>query len=141
MAQQSIKFPPPLSFFRKLLVENDGEHKDQFDIKLKGLSPLSDAARVLALAGGYLETSSTVDRFDFLKSKDPGNVDLYDKAQKAYLHMLQVRAKFALRHGDSGRYIPIQDLTKLERIQLRESFQSARRLQDMIHRRFKLGYL
>ena len=36
-------------FFRNLVLEKNGEHKDSFDIKLRAMMPLADAARVLIL--------------------------------------------------------------------------------------------
>ena len=49
MAKDAIRSPSPLGFFRQFLVEEDGENKDFFDIKSRGLMPLIDAARVLSL--------------------------------------------------------------------------------------------
>lgn len=141
LAQQSVQYPPPVSFFRKLLVEKEGEYRDRFDIKLRGLAPLVDAARVLSLSEKYIESSSTVDRLEFMKTVDPGNIKLYEDAIQAFYLMLTLRTKWALKNQDSGRYIKVEDLSKLEMIELREAFQPTRALQDKISRKYKLGFL
>ncbi len=60
LAKNALENPPPLSFFRNFILEKNGEHKDSFDIKLRAMMPLADAARLLILAsrtGGENNTS------------------------------------------------------------------------------------
>jgi len=141
LARQTISNPPPLSFFRKFIIEKNGEHKDLFDIKLRAISPLSDSARVLALDDVYLESSNTLDRYEYLKEHDEANIVLYDQAIESYLELLSFKLKFALESGESGRYINVDDLDKLNRIKLRQDFEPARKILDMIERKYKLSYL
>ena len=48
--QRPLCFTKPLSgFFKRLVVEKSGEHKNQLNLKLNGLTPLVDAVRTLAL--------------------------------------------------------------------------------------------
>lgn len=141
LAQHAIKYPPPLSFFRKFLVEKGGEHADQFDIKLRGLAPLVDAVRCLALAHGFLDSTNTIHRLEFLKSNDSGNLSLYSNAEKAFYALLTLRVMFHIKNQDGGRFISIDQLDKLQRIELRQSFGPTRSLQEILHRKFKLGYL
>ena len=44
MAADTLRNPQPLGFFRNFVLENDGEHKDSFDIKNRALEPYIDAA-------------------------------------------------------------------------------------------------
>lgn len=141
LAKQAISNPPPLSFFRKFIIEKNGDYKDKFDIKLRAISPLSDCARVLALDEGYLNSTSTYDRYEFLKTVDPANALLYEEASEAYLDLLSIRLQFALNNRDSGRYIDIEKLDKLHRIHLRRTFVPTRQLIDMLERKYRLNYL
>lgn len=141
LAKQAIANPPPLSFFRRFIIEKDGEHRDLFDIKLRAISPLCDAARVLALDEGYLDQTATLDRFDYLAQVDPANAALYSDATEAYLEVLATRLRFAIANSDSGRYINPDDLDKLDRIHVRRAFDPARRLLDRISRQYQLSYL
>ena len=56
-----LTIEPPLSFFRNFIVERDGEHKNRLDLKLRGLTPVVDFARVMALKHGKTSTN-TIDR-------------------------------------------------------------------------------
>lgn len=141
LVKSATSTPPPLSFFRKFIIEKNGEYKDMFDIKLRGISPLSDCARVLALDEGFMTTSNTYERYQALKQADPANAILYDDAAEAYLDLLSFRLQFALKNEDSGRYINIEQLDKLHRIYLRRTFVPTRQLIQMIERKYKLGYL
>jgi CBS domain-containing protein len=140
LAAQAIKNPPPLSFFRSFIIEKNGEHKDLFDIKLRGIAPLMDSARVLALDIPYLDETSTLRRFEIAKEKDPANEVLFKEAQEAYLELLQIRVKVALESNNNGRYIDPNTLTKFDKMNLRKCFEPGRRLLDMIERNFKLAY-
>lgn len=52
LTQNAIDLRPPLGFFQTLVVESNGEHKDTFNIKLRGIMPINDIARIHALANG-----------------------------------------------------------------------------------------
>ena len=141
LAKNAVVNPPPLSFFRKFIIEKDGEHKDQFDIKKRGIAPLTNCARAMALDAPWLNSSSTIERYEELKSIDPGNAHLYDEAQESFLFLLTLRLRFALKNNDSGRYINPEQLEKIDRIQLRRCFSPARRIIDMMDRKYRLSYL
>ena len=53
--------PPPLGLFRQLVVIGNGEHAGQLDIKLHGILPIVDLARIHALAAG-VEATGTLER-------------------------------------------------------------------------------
>jgi len=141
LAKQAIANPPPLSFFRKFIVEKDGDHKDRFDIKLRALASLSDCARVLALDHTFLSSSNTLDRYEAMKQEDEANVVLYDDACESYLDLLHFRLQFALKNKDSGRYINISELQKIDKIRLRRAFNPTRSILNMIERIYHLAYL
>ncbi|WP_372638459.1 DUF294 nucleotidyltransferase-like domain-containing protein, partial [Fodinibius sp.] len=54
-AANALLNSPPLGFFRNLLVEKSGNQKDKFDIKLRAMMPLVDAARLLILNHGIAD--------------------------------------------------------------------------------------
>ena len=59
LARSAVQNPPPLSFFRNVVVERSGEHRDAFDIKARAMTPLADAARVLVYDYGINIYGST----------------------------------------------------------------------------------
>ena len=50
--------PPPIGFFRQLVVSGSGEHEGELDLKRCGLLPIADLARIHALAGGIAEVGT-----------------------------------------------------------------------------------
>jgi CBS domain-containing protein len=139
LAVQAANNPPPTSFFRNFVVEKNGEHKDMFDIKGRAISPLADIARLLALKNGFLTSSSTIKRYEFLKKADEGNMVLYDAAIEAFLELMIIRVESVLK--DQDHFIEPEALNKLQRIKLRQCFEPIKKLLGMIERNFQLAYL
>jgi CBS domain-containing protein len=141
MAKDATETPPPLSFFRNWVVERSGEHQDAFDLKLRVSLPLVDVGRVLALQHRLTKENNTIVRFLKAADAEPGNAALYREAASAYAFVLYLRARFGLNQNDSGRYIRLEALNKLERQTLRNVFEIVKELQSILRVRFQLDYL
>ncbi|HKK78597.1 MAG TPA: DUF294 nucleotidyltransferase-like domain-containing protein [Phaeodactylibacter sp.] len=140
LAKNALENPPPLTFFRNFVVENSGEHKDKFDIKARAMMPLADAARVLILNARLSSINNTFRRFDKLAEMEPKNKELYEQASDAYEILMRYRALHGLKMKNSGRYFDPSKMTKMERINLRNSFQPIKALQSLLNVRFQLAY-
>ena len=68
MANMVVKNTPPVGFFKSFVVEKNGEHKNEFDLKVKGIAPLNDIIRLFALEKGVRSTS-TPERIAALREK------------------------------------------------------------------------
>jgi CBS domain-containing protein len=141
LARDALKQPPPLTFFRNFVVEKGGEHKDEFDIKGRAMMPLADAARVLILEAKQPGITNTFQRFDFLAKKEPQNKELYEQAAEAYEMLVRYRALQGLKNKNSGRYFKPSDLSKMGRLNLRNSFRPIGELQDLLKIRFQLNLI
>lgn len=141
LAKHALQSPPPLSFFRNFIVERGGEHKNEFDIKLRAMTPLVDAARVLTLDNRIAGENNTFKRFERLAKLEPQNAELYKEAAMAYEIMMRFRALHGLRNHNSGRYINPDQLNKLERQALRNTFKPISDIQELLQVRFQLNYL
>ncbi|MFD2248227.1 DUF294 nucleotidyltransferase-like domain-containing protein [Pontibacter ruber] len=141
LAKHALQSPPPLSFFRNFIVERGGEHKDSFDIKLRAMTPLVDAARVLTLDNHITGENNTFKRFAKLAELEPKNALLYQEAAMAYEIMMRYRALNGLRNHTSGRYLNPNQLNKLERQALRNTFKPISDIQELLQVRFQLSYL
>lgn len=140
LAHHALGNPPPLSFFKNFIVERGGSHKDEFDIKLRGMMPLSDAARVLSLSNDILGVTNTMKRYERLSELEPKQKELYDAASMAYELMIRHRALSGFANGDSGRYLRPQSLNQLERQTLKYAFRTIEDLQSLLRMRFNLNY-
>lgn len=135
----ALKNPPPLSFFRQFLVEQSGEHKDQFDIKARAMMPLVDAARLLTLSHGLKTHNNTIMRFQKLAELEPQNKDIYLKCIDAFKNLLFFRTEQGLKHNDSGRFIVLKSLSKSNRLELKNCFKVIKNTQELILVRFNLS--
>lgn len=141
MARNALKNPPPLSFFRNFLVEDSGEHKNQFDIKARAIMPLVDAARVLTLSKNIKHTNSTLERYQKLADLEPQNKDTYEACANAFNILLRFRTQQGLKHNDSGRFIDVNHLSKAERLKLKSCFKPIKEIQEVLRVRFQLSQL
>ncbi len=140
LAKNSLQNPPPLSFFKNFLLEKGGEHKNEFDIKKRAMMPLADAARLLLLDHGEMGIQNTVKRYQRLAEIEPKSKDLFETAAKSYEIFMSHRAKNGLEKEDSGQFIDLDRLTKLEKQILKNAFVSIKEIQDLVKVRFQQVY-
>lgn len=135
----ALQSPSPTGFFRQFLVEQDGANKDNFDIKRRALMPLTDAARVLILSHSVKGISNTAERFEKLAELEPNNSELYLSCSYSFKALLKFRTKQGLLHHDSGQFIALESLSKMEKIKLKRTFKTIKELQELISVRFNVS--
>ena len=140
LAKTALQNPPPLTFFRNFVVEKGGELADQFDIKARAMMPLADAARVLILEARVRDVKNTFRRFEKMAELEPRNRELFMECAEAYELLMRYRTLQGLLHQDSGRYFDPGELSKMERLSLRNSFRPIRELQSLLATRFQTAY-
>lgn len=138
LAKGTLQNPSPTGFFRQFLVEQDGRHKDTFDLKSRALRPLTDAARVLILSHHIKAINNTAERFEKLAELEPNNKEIYLACSYASKALLKFRTKQGLIHNDSGRFIDLNSLTKEEKIKLKRTFKTIKEIQELVTHRFQL---
>lgn len=138
LAKGALQNPSPTGFFRQFLVEQDGDHKDTFDVKSRALRPLTDAARVLILSHYIKGINNTAERFEKLAELEPNNKEIYLACSYASKALLKFRTKQGLSNNSSGRFIALNDLTKEEKIKLKRTFKTIKEIQELVMHRFQL---
>ncbi|HMK33832.1 MAG TPA: DUF294 nucleotidyltransferase-like domain-containing protein [Desulfomonilaceae bacterium] len=132
LCRDSLVIKPPLSFFRNFIVESDGEHKNQLDLKMRGLVPVVDFARALALKYEIRETN-TIARLQSLKERRHLPEDLCSEILDAYDFIMHLRLVHQLRMSRQGlephNFVDPADLTDLEKQTLRGAFGAISRMQ------------
>ena len=135
MAGAITKNRPPLGFFKTFIVEKDGEHKDEVNLKIRGIGPLVDIARFLALETGIQETS-TLERIGAMKGKhstiDSAGDDLAQAFEFIALLRIHHQAEQMERGEPPDNFINPGRLSNLEKKMLKESFHVISRVQDGI---------
>ena len=124
----------------RFVVEKTGEHKNKMDLKMRGLTPLVDAARVLSLDLG-IKTQNTFDRLAAINQKGVIDDGFYADLKEAYEFVvyLQIsRHLDALAKGEEpDNFLDPASLNSLQRKMLKESFTVVNRLQETIEFRFQ----
>lgn len=138
LAKGALQNPSPTGFFRQFLVEQDGAHKDSFDVKNRALRPLTDAARVLILSHSIKSINNTSERFEKLAELEPNNKEIYLACSYASKALLKFRTKQGLSHNDSGRFINLNTLSKEEKMKLKRTFKTIKEIQELVTIRFQL---
>lgn len=141
LASGALQNPSPSGFFRSFLLEENGAHKDFFDLKRRALMPLVEGARVLVLSSQVKSINNTAERFEKLAELEPNNRETFLACSYATKALLKFRTKQGLQHNDSGRFIALDTLTKEEKIKLKRTFKTIRELQELIKIRFKVANL
>ena len=140
LAAQALRNPSPLGFFRQFLVEQDGEKKDLFDIKKRGIMPLTDAGRLLILEHRVKNISNTSERFEKLAQLEPNNKEIYLACAYSSRALIKFRTKQGIKYKDNGRFINLEDLGKEDKIKLKRCFKTIKEIQELIKVRFEATY-
>ncbi|MGL1931704.1 MAG: DUF294 nucleotidyltransferase-like domain-containing protein [Desulfotalea sp.] len=139
LGRQCVVNRAPLSFFNNIVVEKNGEHKNQLNIKKRGLVPFVDFARVLSLKYGVSETN-TLARFEALVKEGYIQEDLYAATVEAYELQMQLRLVHQLQQIEKGvlpdNYIQPVHLTELEQRMLKDAFGVIERIHSVLDQLF-----
>lgn len=141
MAENALRNRPPLGLFRDFKVSGRGEHPNSLDLKVKGVTPFVDGARLFALATRSNETN-TVERLQAAAragALNPADVDAWIEAYHfvQLLRMQNHRAQ-AERNEPLNNYVDPDTLNELDRRILKEAFRQARKLQSKIALEYQL---
>ncbi len=144
LAQHAVERRPPIGFFRGLVLEKEGRHRDTLDLKSGGTAAVVELARVHALLNGRSEvnTHARLGAAVDAGSLSPGlGAELQDALEfVAYLRLRhQGRAVRAGREPDN--FVDPGDLTDFELRHLRDAFRIVRSAQQALGQRLPLGSL
>jgi CBS domain-containing protein len=139
MAKTAVLHKTPLGFFKRLVVEKSGEHKNKLNLKLNGLTPLVDAIRTLALDQRVFDTN-TLDRISSLVDKESLTPAEADDLRDAFNVMMLVRVRHHIRLLSQGgvpdNYINPDELSIIQRTMLKEAFKTVDKLQGLLESRY-----
>ena len=141
MADNALRHRPPVGRFREFVLERKGSDKATLDLKIQGLTPFVDGARLLALAHG-VEANNTLERLRQLVTLNV--IDPQDGAayEEAYHFIQQTRMQQHQRQTRENRpysnRVDPDQLNQLDRRILREALRQAQRLQSSLALRYQL---
>lgn len=140
LANMLVKNRPPIGFFGGVAVERSGEHKDGLNLKVKGVAPLVDIARLFALEKG-IRHASTLERLEALRGSTSLLADLVDELEYAFEFITLLRVHHQYRQMEAGtpidNFIRLDTLSSLERQSLKNAFRLILKVQDLVMDRYK----
>lgn len=140
MAENALRNRPPLGVVRDFVVGKE----NKIDLKLNGITPFVDAARIFSLAAGATQTN-TIQRLRASAEKlrlDPSELDAWIDAL-LFIQVLRMRHHdevSAQGVGDDAldNLIDPEKLNELDRRILKEAFRQARKLQARLAMEYHL---
>jgi CBS domain-containing protein len=138
LGNDALRKNSPLSFFKKFNVEEEGMNKDKFDIKTRALMPLIDGARLFALSHNIRGTNNTYLRFKQLAIMDSRNAEIYLNCAEAFLILSKFRTLEGIQNDNSGQFINLQELSKVDKENLKNALAPMRDLEELIKTKFQL---
>ncbi|MGY6535083.1 MAG: DUF294 nucleotidyltransferase-like domain-containing protein [Pararhodobacter sp.] len=143
MISNALKHQPPLGLLRGFATIRSGEHKNHIDMKLNGVVPVADLARVYALKG-HLAPVNTRARLEAAEHAGVISVSGARDLIEAYDLIARLRLENQASLVRAGRkpdnFLAPADLSDFERSHLRDAFVVVRTMQSAVgHRSGALG--
>ncbi len=140
MVSNALKHRPPLGFFRNIVLIHGGEHDKTFDIKLRGIVPLVDLARVYSLAEGLDETN-TIGRLRAATGTQVLSAEGARNLEDAYEFIATLRIQHQVHQlragGKPDNYLSPGELSALERSRLKDAFGIIATMQLTLRQRYQ----
>jgi CBS domain-containing protein len=138
LAEDAMRNRPPLSWRGEVVERADASGAEGLDVKLFGTMPITDAARIFALATG-VHATGTLDRLQQGGArKGIAQAELADWSDAfAYLQMLRLRTQHRriareLPDSPNPNLVPVASLSALDRRVLKEALREVRKLQQRL---------
>jgi CBS domain-containing protein len=100
--------------------------------------PLIDGARLFTLSQGIKGINNTYTRFKQLAINDPKYSEIYLNCAEAFLILSKLRAVEGLKNEDSGQFINLEELSKIDKEKLKNALAPMRELEELIKNKFQL---
>ncbi|MBT8092346.1 MAG: CBS domain-containing protein [Gammaproteobacteria bacterium] len=142
MAKNAMNFQPPLGFFRQFVLEKSGEHKNRLNLKLHGIMPIVEIARIRSLAAGELRIT-TRNRLKAAAAAGEISEDAAASLADALDFIEQLRLEHQCRQLRAGEptdnFIAPSHLSPLVRQNLKAAFSQVRTSQAALLNRFHIA--
>lgn len=133
---------PPLGIFRRFVVDRDGEHRKEVDLKKRGVLPVTEIVRLHALAH-KITAVNTDDRLKALAKAKHLTITNSRNLADALHFIQQMRIKNQCEQITRGEkvsnFLNPRDLPKMAKEQLRDAFTIIDEAQSSIKQTYRAG--
>jgi len=144
MANNILRFKPPLNFLGGFKVERKGEHAGKLDIKMTGIFPLTEGIKILALEAGIMD-GGTSEKIRKLLNKNVFPDDALYEVEASLDFFIYVRLKSQIKRAAMGKeptnFIDPLDLSEVERERLKVGFSMVKSFQSFLAEHYKVSFL
>lgn len=135
----ALNYRPPIGLFRHLVLEDNGREEKALNMKKRGITPITDLARVYALSAG-IAAVNTRDRLQAASEAGEISVDGKNDLIDAFEFIASVRLQHQALQAAGGEkidnYVKPDMLSSLERRHLKDAFDVVRELQTSLGQRY-----
>jgi CBS domain-containing protein len=144
LAANALTRRPPLGFFRNFVVIHGGEHDQSFDLKLRGIVPITELARVYAVSAA-LPDVNTADRLDAAAEAGALSRGAASDLRDALALIATLRARHQVHQIKQGvepdNFLHPDTLSGLERGYLKDAFSVVGTLQKALAQHYQAARL
>ncbi len=142
LAQNVLSTAPPMGIFRRFVVEQNGEHAHELNLKKRGVIPIIDIIRLHALANGLFEVN-TIDRLGALVECKALTIVDSRNIQDALQVLMQLRlahqAEEIVKGQKPSNYVNPASLSKIVAKQLKDAFGIVKDAQQGVKLKYRPG--
>ncbi len=142
LAQNVLSSEPPMGIFRRFVVDQNGEHRDELDLKKRGILPIIDLVRLHSLANSITEVN-TLDRLHALVKCKAMTIEDSRNMQDALRVIMQLRTQHQAQQitegGSPNNYISPSNLSKIMRKQIKDAFSIVMDAQQAVKNNYRQG--
>jgi len=144
LAATALENKPPLGFFRRFVLEEHGGQKNTLDLKLNGIVPIIDLARIYALGHG-VRAVNTRERFSQLVEASSMNAGDAADLRDALDFIATVRLKHQagqIRKGEPpDNFVSPDTLSGFDKRHLKDAFRIVSRMQKALAQRYQTHFI
>ncbi len=135
LTENALYFRPPIGFFRNIVVESKGEHKNSFDLK-RAMLPIVDFARIYALKHN-IKATNTLSRLEQIHAEGAIDKKEFSELEQSYNYLLQLRfirqVSCIIDEGKKAdNFCNPKNLSRIDRTMLKEIFKRVEHLQQKL---------
>lgn len=142
LAANVLDSKPPLGIFRRFVVDRDGEHRAELDLKKRGVLPVTEIVRLHALAHS-ITAVNTDERLRALSAGKhltiAGSRNLADALHFVQQLRIKNQCEQITRGEKVSNFLNPRDLPKMAREQLRDAFTIIDEAQSSVRQTYRAG--
>ncbi|MFC3094226.1 CBS domain-containing protein [Alteromonas sediminis] len=138
LARQTNDVTVPLSLFNRFVYTKHGEHEHCIDVKTQAVAIINSIVRNYALSAGVREPS-TIERLKVLPELTTLSARDAKNLKEIWLFLNRLRWRHQIQNSVTDNFIRVDDLSSIEKHQLKQAFKAIERAQQAALNHFAGG--